>query len=1164
MHLWTKALACLVLATGIPNVAWSQDWNALGPDDRDWVSQGRSGGLGIQATDDGRVLAGFGNDCDGQRLTVMERTRTTPWTVVGTPGISAGSAPVPTFGFDLSGNPYVAFRDNGLAGKARVLHFDGTNWSDVGTPGISTGAAAGVCMAVDLLGNPYVSFRDVAAGNRATVLHWDGTTWSAVGSPGFSTGEVVSPSSTIIKVTSTGVPIITYQDATTGAETRMWDGSSWVLMGAMLTGVDISFWMDLDPLTDEPVVCYRDATVSGRGSVQRWDGGTWNLVGGAGDLSAGSVGFIEIAVDGAGLPVVDFQDAGAGDSFVAVRWSGATWDPILTPGLSYGTAIATRLTRDDLGALFMGYIDEGIHGKPFLFEVLGTSSAIYGQAGFSDGHAGFPSMDLDPDGDPVVVYRDETQGGRASVKQWNGTDWEVVGAPGFSDGAIDHPDIAVDATGTIYVAYSDISHSFAITVETFDGSSWAPLGAPNFSDGLTNFISMDLDASGRPVVSYRDYAHGDGVTVERWDGTNWVEVGAKGFSGGLANYTSLVMDASDNPVVAFVDGTAGNRASVMQWDGSAWNHVGAAGVSANAARHTSLRIDGSGNLFLAFQELTGTSEATVLTWDGSSWNTVGTAAFTGSAGAEFTSLALDASGNPMLAYSTLTADCSSIGIMRWDGSSWVHVGSSPIEGEVNDEEPTSWLEVDASGRAVVAYGSGYLYAKRFGSAECTDWTLTIRTDGSGGDISYEVIEDGTSTILASGGGFADNALYTLPVCIPDNACFHLVVNDAGGDGIAAPGGWMLQDPFGKRVIDNLENGAGSWAMAQVGRPVCDPVGTVQLIASDCDREDFLRTEFIACSPDPAVSAEWGIGDNSDDGYQFWIFDPVSGFNRKIFRPHDSSGGFGPPTATRACHLRLASMVSVAPPDDVLLNVRVRPCVNGVYGDYGPACRMKIVGTPVSCPTTTLYDLPYEPAKFSCGVTGKVTGGSDKLWLIPIPGATTYKWRFEYPMEGFARNINTTNAALVLGTWYTTPLLCGTYTYDVKVSASFDGGITWCDFGDACEVEITNTDPMHCTPAGAPSVRSSIAEASEPALTIWPNPGTGDHLALQVSGLAGAGGQVQIDLFGPAGRLLKQWTLSTNELMAGHELPLDNELAAGPYVVHVRDGEHSLTQRWIIE
>ena len=70
---------------------------------------------------------------------------------------------------------------------------------------------------------------------------------------------------------------------------------------------------------------------------------------------------------------------------------------------------------------------------------------------------------------------------------------------------------------------------------------------------------------------------------------------------------------------------------------------------------------------------------------------------------------------------------------------------------------------------------------------------------------------------------------------------------------------------------------------------------------------------------------------------FWFFDPVGGYSRRILHNHATSMGFGPPSATRACHMPL-NFVTNPLPQNVLLNVRVRSLVNGVYSQFGPACR----------------------------------------------------------------------------------------------------------------------------------------------------------------------------------------------------------------------------------
>jgi hypothetical protein len=68
------------------------------------------------------------------------------------------------------------------------------------------------------------------------------------------------------------------------------------------------------------------------------------------------------------------------------------------------------------------------------------------------------------------------------------------------------------------------------------------------------------------------------------------------------------------------------------------------------------------------------------------------------------------------------------------------------------------------------------------------------------------------------------------------------------------------------------------------------------------------------------------------GYEFWIFDPNGSYSFRRFRSHHQSDGFGPASATRACHMKLNNWAAVSHvPANVLMNVRVRARMNGVNG-----------------------------------------------------------------------------------------------------------------------------------------------------------------------------------------------------------------------------------------
>ncbi|MFN8408714.1 MAG: hypothetical protein U0V45_05185 [Flavobacteriales bacterium] len=57
-----------------------------------------------------------------------------------------------------------------------------------------------------------------------------------------------------------------------------------------------------------------------------------------------------------------------------------------------------------------------------------------------------------------------------------------------------------------------------------------------------------------------------------------------------------------------------------------------------------------------------------------------------------------------------------------------------------------------------------------------------------------------------------------------------------------------------------------------------------MIGIHCDKTNWLPTDVIIASEDPAVSAQWGIGDQTDDGYTFWFLDPCGSYMPHLPQP----------------------------------------------------------------------------------------------------------------------------------------------------------------------------------------------------------------------------------------------------------------------------------------
>ncbi len=439
-----------------------------------------------------------------------------------------------------------------------------------------------------------------------------------------------------------------------------------------------------------------------------------------------------------------------------------------------------------------------------------------------------------------------------------------------------------------------------------------------------------------------------------------------------------------------------------------------------------------------------------------------------------------------------------------------------------------------------------------GTANVTVTEFVLNTDNDAASTSWEVAPYGGGSPVCSGSGYTNNTAQSITCQLPDG-CYSLRVFDANMDGMCClngAGGYVLRTAAGERIIDAA--GAGIFTgTAEVASGFCLPLSSNKLTPSRCDREDYLPSDFIQAVPHPAVQAQYGTGTPSDDGYQFSIFNPNGGYDRRIFISRAYNNYWFPSGPDQCSYLKLTSIVTSPIPHNVLLNVRVRHMVNGVYSAFGSACRF-MIDVANQCPTTQLN--PTAGPLMSCGLTGVLLNGSRTLHAVPVSAAN--KYQFEFTKPGYLRKIAMPTSSLVLQTWYTLPLQYNS-TYNVRVRVSFDNGATYCAFGPSCTMTTA------AAPHGQNRELAFNEEESTTAMRVWPNPNNGENLNLMLGGFTEETTPVEIvitDLFGKTVR-------SEHIVVEGELLNTVIDLrgqAAGIYLVNVIGGGQQRTERVIVQ
>jgi hypothetical protein len=453
-------------------------------------------------------------------------------------------------------------------------------------------------------------------------------------------------------------------------------------------------------------------------------------------------------------------------------------------------------------------------------------------------------------------------------------------------------------------------------------------------------------------------------------------------------------------------------------------------------------------------------------------------------------------------------------------------------------------------------------------------TIELRTpDGSSNEIGWELATSTGDLVVCSGGGYPAGITDPFTAfCEIPNGCYRLRVFDSFGDGFGVGGGYQLRlagsNPADIRIIDNLGNfNSGSLSAIGSGPTVfCFPMSTgPKPLYQHRDRLDFVTGQYLVCEEDAAVSAEWQVGDQTDDGYEFWLFDPNGTYSYRRFRNHATSDGFANVGAIRACHMRVNGwFASQHAPANVLLNVRIRTRVNGVNTPFGPAYRFKIDPARAACPLTMLNDFPGNQFE-SCDQTRSWGGGSNLIHARPVSGANRYQWRFRTVGEPAAPIIiRTTNTYFLALNWTVNPLVPGK-TYTVDVRASKNAGATWCtdavapalvdEWGTICNLTIAGSQAQ----GGGQNL---ALDSDNTSLSLYPNPNRGDQVWLSIDMVDEGVQTISVDFFDLAGHRAVARTIPTQGTNLNSLLEL-NGLAAGVYIVHITAGEKVYTERLVV-
>ncbi len=308
------------------------------------------------------------------------------------------------------------------------------------------------------------------------------------------------------------------------------------------------------------------------------------------------------------------------------------------------------------------------------------------------------------------------------IARWNGTSWENLGK-GFNSSVLAIGILGTDVYvggGFTYVTNSDSTPILVNRIAKWNGSSWSALGTG--IGGVVNALAVsgsDLFVAGNFTTA--------GVTpannIAKWNGTAWSALGS-GMGGGFPVVNSLTVSGSDVYAGGWFTTAGGIPASkIAKWNGSTWSALAGGmddAVNALAFFGTDLY---AGGVFMRATNSGGASVSSIgiAKWNGTSWSAVG-------GGASSSVSALVGFGGSIYAGGAFSFVTNSGGVTvsasrmaRWNGSSWSSVGAG-----VNNAVYAlvgSGSDLFAGGSFTVAGGVGANYIAKWNGVNWSNlWT----------------------------------------------------------------------------------------------------------------------------------------------------------------------------------------------------------------------------------------------------------------------------------------------------------------------------------------------------------------------------------------------------------------------------------------------------------
>jgi hypothetical protein len=406
-----------------------------------------------------------------------------------------------------------SFTQIGGIAATGIVNFDGAStWTPMGGVFGFQGGASQVTKMVWQSNQLYVAGFFERAGNTGAccVARWDGANWSSLGGTTSKGGEgpSVNQVNCLLQVNNSvsiqpGLymgGLFTSAGSTVGNCITRWDGTTWNAVGGGVSGnfSGAANGQRILAIATNSTALYAGGIFTSAGGVSAsgvayWDGSNWNPMGSGVDFTVNSI------VAGSGNRIWvggQFTNAGGIYSRGLTSWSSGSWQNL---GNVEGTnGIVFALAYDGGTKIYAGgqfYTAGGVNATNIACYDVNSSTWTALGPGLMRGKVSalaYANGTLYAGGTftnagATAVYR---------VAQWNGANWSALGTGIFGNGAATVNGITVSG-GNVYVTgnFTNAGGVVSTNIAYWDGSQWQGMGS-----GLDNTrLGSTVAASGNDI-----------------------------------------------------------------------------------------------------------------------------------------------------------------------------------------------------------------------------------------------------------------------------------------------------------------------------------------------------------------------------------------------------------------------------------------------------------------------------------------------------------------------------------------------------------------------------------------------------------------------------------------------------------------------------------------